>query len=70
MTSDARSIVAMLGAEVERMGWSEAARRSGMRRETLHRIFGKRSTCPNLRTIACVAEAVGVQLTALKLPTR
>lgn len=65
MTRDARAIVDLLREEIQRVGWSEVARRSGLRRENLHRVFKRGSGhLPSLSTISLVALAVGVRLEA------
>lgn len=55
---------------IERQGWSETARRSGITRTTLHRAFGdtRRKHCvsarPSFTTIERVLPHVGLELAA------
>lgn len=54
----------MIRAGIERAGWSETARRSGIDRTTLHRNFPKcGSGNPKLETIVAVLPHVGLELT-------
>ena len=65
MTRDADAIVNLLREEIERVGWSEVARRSGIERTALHRAFqARRGRAPAFTTVMFVAEALGVKLEA------
>lgn len=67
MTRDARAIIDMLREEIERVGYSETARRSGVDRTSLHRAFQRRTgRLPAFSTIALVAMALSVRLEARK----
>lgn len=56
-------LIAPLRNRIERIGWTETARRSGLRRESLHRALGRNRTVdPSFSTIVRVAKAVGLKL--------
>jgi DNA-binding phage protein len=56
------SVLDGMRAAIKRVGWSETARRSGVDRVTLHRVFGEGGN-PKLSTIEKVAPHVGVAIT-------
>jgi DNA-binding phage protein len=58
------SVVADIRAGIERVGWTETARRSGIDRGTLHRSFGKNARrIANLSTVERVVPHIGLALT-------
>lgn len=65
MTADAEAVRRVLRAEIVRVGWSETARRCGMDRTALHRVFriNPATRCPNFATIASVAQALNLEIT-------
>jgi DNA-binding phage protein len=64
MTPAGQALFAQIRVAIVRQGWSETARRSGVRRETLHRTFGPNPDirAPNLNTIDAVVTALGLRL--------
>jgi DNA-binding phage protein len=62
ITRDGAAVIDTLRAQIERIGWTETARRSGIARETLHKAFKRRSM--SFMTVQRVADAVGVRLEA------
>lgn len=64
MSPSAQALCAQVRSAIVRTGWSETARRSGIRRETLHRSFSGRpdAQTPSLTTIAAVADALDLAL--------
>ncbi len=62
------TVVEQIRAGIERLGWSETARRCGVDRTQLHRAFGhnpRKGT--SLRTIERVLPALGLELTVKEL---
>jgi DNA-binding phage protein len=70
LSPDARAICAVLRAEIIRAGWSATARLANIGRASLHRAFpadpGK--SAPSFATVADVARALGLELTAVPRP--
>jgi DNA-binding phage protein len=62
ITHDGAAVIDTLRSQIERIGWSETARRSGIARETLHKAFKRRTM--SFMTVQRVAQAVGVRLDA------
>jgi DNA-binding phage protein len=62
------NVVGEIRTAIERQGWSETARRSGISRVTLHRAFGdtRRKAAvnagPSLATIERVLPSIGLEL--------
>lgn len=57
------NVLAKIRAGIERVGWSETARRSGVARSHLHRAFGANGRGgPSLNTIERVLPHVGLDL--------
>jgi DNA-binding phage protein len=67
LTRDARRVLNQLGDAVADAGWTATARRSGVDRVTLHRLFGnmpgRTTNAPNFATLCLIAEALGLELT-------
>ena len=58
------NVLAGIREAIERIGWSETARLSGVDRTTLHRCFGRNGRGhPALATIERVLPHVGLELT-------
>lgn len=56
-------VIAAIRAAIERIGWSETARRSGVERTHLHRSFGENGReWPSLSTIERVLPHLGLRL--------
>lgn len=68
LTPAARAILVQLRAEIVRAGWCATARRTGYDRSALARAFPaavpmpSSTKCPNLATVADVAQALGFDL--------
>lgn len=62
-------IVPIVRAAIQRVGWSETARRAGVDRVTLHRCFGARPNGrgPQLSTLLAILPHVGLSLTVKEL---
>jgi DNA-binding phage protein len=57
------NVVEQIRAAIERIGWSETARRSGVNRVTLHRCFGKNGReHPTMTTIERVLPHIGLRI--------
>lgn len=57
------TVIAQIRAGIERLGWSEISRRSGVDRTCLHRVFGKNGRGhPSLTTIERVLPHLGLEL--------
>jgi DNA-binding phage protein len=63
MSPAARKLIAEVAAAIERTGWSETSRRSGVDRVSLHRAFGAKTTVPSFTTLDRVAQALGLSFT-------
>lgn len=63
-TSSGQGLVGRIRAGIERVGWSETARRSGVDRVKLHRTFGERMGHgnPRLELLLAVLPHVGLSL--------
>ena len=60
MTRCGRRVIDTLRRDIERVGWTTVASRTGIRRESLHRAFrAGRAEPPSFSTIMAVAQAVG-----------
>jgi len=57
------TVLSDIRAAITAMGWSETARRSGVDRVTLHRVFGENGRGhPTLETIERVLPTLGLNL--------
>ena len=64
MTEDGRAVVAKVRERVIAVGWSETARRSGYDRAAIWRALTRPSGTGHTALLFCVAQAVGVRITA------
>lgn len=63
MSGPGTGIIPEIRAGIERVGWTETARRSGLERTQLHRAFGKNGRqCPSLATVERLLPHVGLRL--------
>lgn len=62
-SADAYRFVAAIRQQIEKLGYSEVARRTGLRDDFIRQAFRDGSeSCPNLVTVVTVAEAIGLRL--------
>lgn len=68
MASDAQAIIDVIAEEIEHVGWSKTARRSGYNRGWLHHTFGptRRNPNPGFRCLCDVADALGMTIQVVR----